>query len=80
MHNHLFGSTDNISAFQLMFNRHVNAAIDCQLEFGAYYQVPNRLMNNSVVSQLCGTIGAIGVGQSNDGSGTCTFLGQSQPL
>lgn len=33
--------TDNISAFQLIYDRHVNTAIDCQLEFGAYYQVHN---------------------------------------
>jgi hypothetical protein len=65
--------TDNISAFQLIFNRHIDAAIDCQLEFGAYYQVNNRLMNNTVDTPR--TIGAIGVGQSNDGSGTCTFIG-----
>jgi hypothetical protein len=65
--------TDNISAFQLIFNRHFNATIDCQLEFGAYYQVPNRLMSNSV--EVPRTISAIGVGQSNDGGGTCTFLG-----
>jgi hypothetical protein len=48
---HMFPSatrTDNISAFQLMFNRHVNAAIDCRLEFGAYYQVHNRLHSNAV--------------------------------
>ena len=62
--------TDNISAYQLIYNRHVNATINCQLEFGAYYQVHNRLMNNTPR-----TIGAIGVGQSNDGSGTCTFVG-----
>ena len=64
--------TDNISAFQLIFNRHVNAAIDCQLEFGAYYQVNNRLMNNTVDTPR--TYGAIGVGQSGDGNGTCTFV------
>ena len=28
--------TDNIPLFQLISNRHMNAAIDCQLEFGAY--------------------------------------------
>ena len=65
--------TDNISAFQLIYNRHINAAIDCQLEFGAYYQVHNRLVNNTVDTPR--TIGAIGLGQSNDGSGTCTFIG-----
>jgi hypothetical protein len=51
--------TDNISAFQLMFNRHVNAAIDCRLEFGAYYQVHNRLHSYAV--EIPRTIGAIGV-------------------
>jgi hypothetical protein len=56
-----------------MFNRHVNAAIDCRLEFGAYYQVHNCLHSNAV--EIPRTIGAIGIGQSNDGSGTCTFLG-----
>ena len=65
--------TDNLSAFQLMFNRHVNAAIDCQLEFGAYYQVHNRLQTNAV--DVPRTLSGIGVGQSNDGSGTCTFIG-----
>jgi Reverse transcriptase (RNA-dependent DNA polymerase) len=58
--------TDNISAFQLIFNRH------CQLEFGAYYQVNNRLMDNTVDTPR--TYGAIGVGQSGDGNGTCTFV------
>jgi hypothetical protein len=66
-------STDNISAFQLMYHRHVNATIYCHLEFGAYYQVPNRCMNNSV--EVPRTFGALGIAQSNDGSGTCTFLG-----
>ena len=53
--------TDNTSAFQLIYNRHINAAINCQLEFGAYYQVHNRLTNNTVDTPR--TIGAIGVGQ-----------------
>ena len=65
--------TDNISALQLIYNRHVNATIDCQLEFGAYYQVHNRLMSSIVDTPR--TNGAIGVGQSNDGSGACTFVG-----
>jgi hypothetical protein len=68
--------TDNFSAFQLMFIRHVNAAIDCRLEFGAYYQVHNCLHSNAV--EIPRTIGAIGVGQSKNGSGTCTFLGLHQ--
>lgn len=63
--------TDNMSAFQLVFNRHINAAIDCQLEFGAYYQVHNRLMNNTVDTPR--TYGAIGLGQSGNGTGTCIF-------
>ena len=62
--------TDNIPPFQLIFNRHINAAIDCQLEFGAYYQVPVRTTDNTVAPR---TLGAIGVGQSGNGTGTCIF-------
>ena len=64
--------TDNIPPFQLIFNRHINAAIDCQLEFGAYYQVPVRAPDNTVAPR---TLGAIGIGQSGNGTGTCIFYG-----
>ena len=64
--------TDNIPPFQLIFNRHINANIDCQLEFGAYYQVPVRTPDNTVAPR---TLGAIGIGQSGNGTGTCTFYG-----
>ena len=62
--------TDNMSPFQLMYNRHINAAIDCHLEFGAYYQISNRLMDNSMTPR---TIGAIGIAHSGNGTGTCRF-------
>jgi hypothetical protein len=47
--------TNNISAFKIIFNCHVNAAIDCQLGFGAYYQVNNRLQTNAVEAWGMGT-------------------------
>jgi hypothetical protein len=65
--------TDSFSAFQLMFNMDVNATINFQLDFGAYYQVHNRLRGNAV--EIPRTIGAIGVGQSNFDSGMCIFVG-----
>ena len=62
--------TDNMTPFQLMYNRPINAAIDCNLEFGAYYQISNRLMDNSMMPR---TIGAIGIAHSGNGTGTCRF-------
>jgi hypothetical protein len=53
-----------------MYNRPINAAIDCNLEFGAYYQISNRLMDNSMMPR---TIGAIGIAHSGNGTGTCRF-------
>lgn len=48
--------TDNTSSFQLMYNRHINANIDCHLEFSAYYQMSNRLMDNSMTPRTIGGI------------------------
>ena len=62
--------TDNMSPFQLMYNRPINAAIDCNLEFGAYYQISNRIMDNSMMPR---TIGAIGIAHTGNGTGTCKF-------
>ena len=59
--------TDNMSPFQLLYNRHINAAIDCHLEFGAYYQISNRLMDNSMTPRT------IGIAHSSNGTGTCRF-------
>jgi hypothetical protein len=64
--------TDNISPFQLIYNRYINADIDCQLQFGAYYLVPVRKMDNTMTPR---TVGGIGLGQHGNGTGTCKFFG-----
>ena len=40
--------TDNLSAFQLIYNRTPSAKYDLNLEFGAIYQVTNRLGDNTM--------------------------------
>ena len=63
--------TDNLSAFQLLFNRSPNAQIDTNLEGGGYYQVTNKNGNNTTLPR---TDGAIGIGQVPNGTGTCRFI------
>lgn len=64
--------TDKLSAHQLLYNRTPDARKDINLEFAAYYQVTNRLSNNTTSSER--TIGALGISQWTNGTGTCSFL------
>ena len=62
---------DNLSPFQILYNRPVNANRDAHLEFGALYEVTSRTGDNSMAPR---TIGAIGLAQTPNGTGTCQFL------
>ena len=66
--------TDQLSAFQLIYNRSATADKDCHLDFGALYHVTSRTGNNTMAPR---TITAIGVGQIPNGTGTCTFFSLS---
>ena len=62
---------DNMSPFQLLYNRPVNVRRDANLEFGALYEVTSRTSNNSMDPR---TTAAIGIAQTPNGTGTCQFL------
>ena len=63
--------TDNLSAYQLVYNRPADARRDCHLCFGAVYHVTHRESSNSMMPR---TIVAIGVAQIPNGTGTCSFF------
>lgn len=62
--------TDNLSPFQLLYNRPVDVKRDAHLEFGALYEVTSRTGDNTMAFR---TITAIGLAQTPNGTGTCQF-------
>ena len=63
--------SDNLSVYQLVYNRPADARRDCQLCFGAVYHVTSRESSNSMQPR---SIVAIGVAQILNGTGTCSFF------
>ena len=63
--------TDNLSAYQLVYNIPADARRDCHLCFGAVYHVTHRESSNSMMPR---TIVAIGVAQIPNCTGTCSFF------
>ena len=62
--------TDNLSPFQVLYNRPVDVNRDAHLEFGALYEVTSRTGDNTMAFR---TISAIGLAQTPNGTGTCQF-------
>jgi hypothetical protein len=60
--------TDNLSAFQLVYNTPAYARIACQICFGAMRNVTNLESSSSMVPRT------IGVAQLPDGTVTCSFF------
>ena len=63
--------TDNLSPFQILYNRPVDVNRDAHLEFGALYEVTSRTGDNTMAFR---TITSIGLAQTPNGTGTCQFF------
>ena len=63
------------SPFRLLEGR-TPSDIDTHLEFGAYYHVAARVMDNSMDSR---SMSAIGIAQIPNGTGTCKFMALKPP-